>query len=89
MDLQHIRRGLANWLHVAFGAPFEDLGNTLPIGRQDDRHSCGICVVNAIEHAIFGVPLFTDRDRYCLHIQYFVEAVKHLLDNVSPICCRK
>ena len=82
-DLEHLCRGLKNWLNVAFGAGFKDLGKTFPIGQQADAHSCGICVVNAIEHAMFGVPLFTDGDRYRLRIQYFVEAVKHLLNNVG------
>jgi len=88
-DLQHICRGLANWLSVMFGASFEDLGNTLPIGRQEDAHSCGICVVNAMEHAMFGVPLFRDRDRYGLRVWYFVEVVEYLLNNVGvPFCTR-
>jgi hypothetical protein len=85
-ELQHIRRGLKNWLDATFGAPFKDLGGTFLIGRQKDGHSCGICVVNSIEHAMFGVPLFTDKDRHTLRIQYFVEAVKYLLDNVSILC---
>lgn len=84
-NLQHIRRGLENWLEVAFGVSFKDMGNTLPIGRQKDGHSCGICVVNAIEHAMFDVPLFTDTDRYHLRIWYFVEAVKYLLNNVRVL----
>ncbi|KAF9641889.1 hypothetical protein BDM02DRAFT_3194339, partial [Thelephora ganbajun] len=87
VDLQHIRRGLANWLNVAFGALFEDLGSTLPIGRQSDGHSCGICVINAMEHAMFGVPLFTDKNRYSLRIQYFVEAVKYLMYNSPQSTC--
>jgi len=81
-ELEHICRGLESWLSVVFEVQFKDLGNTLPTGRQTDGHSCGICVINAIEHAIFGVPLFTDRDRYRLRIQYFVEATEYLLNNV-------
>jgi hypothetical protein len=81
-DLEHICRGLEGWLNVTFGAGFKDLGKTLPIGRQADSYSCGICVINAIEHAMFGVPLFTDSDRHHLRIQYFVGAVKHLLNDV-------
>ncbi|KAF9779588.1 hypothetical protein BJ322DRAFT_1167867 [Thelephora terrestris] len=82
-ELQQIRRGLTNWLSVVFGVSFADLGNALPIGQQEDGHSCGICVINAIEHAIFNVPLFTDENRYRLRVQYFVEAVKYLLENVG------
>jgi hypothetical protein len=36
-----------------------------------------------MEHAMFRVPLFADRDRYRLRVQYFVKAVKHLLNNVG------
>jgi len=65
-----MRRGLARWLSIVFGVGFKDLGNTFLIGRQKDGHSCGICVINAIEHAIFGVPLFTDKDRNVLRVRY-------------------
>jgi len=82
-QLDHISRGLENWLSAMFGVQFEDQGNTLPTGRQTDGHSCGVCVINAMEHAIFGVPLFADRDRYRLRVQYFVEAAKYLLNNVG------
>lgn len=80
-----MRRGLENWLDAGFGAPYKDMGNTFLIGKQEDGHSCGICVVNAIEHGMFGVPLFTNKDRYALRVQYFVGVVKYLLDNVSVL----
>ena len=82
-EVQHVRRGLANWLKAVFGSAFKDLGSTFLIGRQEDGHSCGICVVNAIEHAMFGAPLFTDGDRYRLRVRYFVEAIKYLLNDVG------
>lgn len=84
-ELQQLRRGLENWLTTAFGASFKDLGNLLPIGRQEDGHSCGVCVINATEHAIFGVPLFTDKDRYALHVRYFIKVIGYLLDNVRVL----
>jgi len=86
-DLQRMRRGLENWLGTAFRVPFKDLGGTLPIGRQEDGYSCGVCVINAVEHAMFGVPLFTDKDRHALRVQYFVDAVKYLLENVRILFC--
>lgn len=86
-DVQYVRRGLENWLGVAFGVPFKDLGNAFPIGRQEDGSSCGICVVNAIEHAMFGAPLFMNKDRKALRVRYFVAAVTHLLENVSILLC--
>jgi len=71
-QLDHICRGLNNWLNATLGVESEDLGDTLPTGRQMDRHSCGVCVINVMEHAVFGVPLFMDRDHYRLRIQCFV-----------------
>jgi len=81
-DLQRIRLGLGAWMEVAFGVKVEDLGNTLRTGRQTDGHSCGVCTINAIEHAILGVPLFAPEDRLSLRVRYFVEAAGYLLRNV-------
>lgn len=89
VQLQRIRRGLEKWLSSGFGGRFKDFGNTLPTGRQTDGHSCGVCVINAMEHAIFGVPLFADRDHYRLHVRYFVGVTKYLLDNVGPVSRQK
>jgi len=50
----------------------------IPIGLQLDCYSCGICVMNAMEHALFQVPLFTGNDRHRLRIQYFVNLVTYL-----------
>ena len=64
-------------------SPIQRPRKHFPIGWQNDRHSCGICVINAIEHAIFNVPLFADENRYKLCVWYFVEAVKYLLNDVG------
>jgi len=94
-DLEDLRRGLSNWLPRAFEkkgkkgkkgkgkGDFTDLGGVLPIGTQNDGYSCGICVINAMEYAIFDVPLFKATDRFTLRVHYFLELVAFLLDNVS------
>ncbi|KAG1853619.1 hypothetical protein F4604DRAFT_1686217 [Suillus subluteus] len=48
---------LQRWLTVRFHGPFEDQGNTLPHGIQQDSISCGLFCVNTIAHNVFGDPL--------------------------------
>ena len=77
---------LATWVFKGKG-PFKNLGDTLPIGQQKDTHSCGICVMNAMEHVVFGAPLFTARTRESLRIRYFSELVTYLTTNVGSSSC--
>ena len=79
-----ILHGLERWLKTNFQRSFKNLGQTLPIGTQKDAISCGICVLNALEHALLGAPLFTDDRRNLLRVQYFTNITKLLLDHVSP-----
>lgn len=84
--MQEIRQGLAAWLNFAFGASFKDLGDTLPIGQQYDDYSCGICVANAMEHAMFNNTLLFDyKNPRTLRIRYFIETVKYLIENVRTL----
>ena len=78
-DVLHIGRRLADWLGVVFGRQFTLLSSPLPIGKQGDYDSCGICVMNAIEHAVFGVPLFTERQWHQHRVRYFVEFMAYLI----------
>ncbi|KAG1853416.1 hypothetical protein F4604DRAFT_1933310 [Suillus subluteus] len=48
---------LQRWLTVRFHGPFEDQGNTLPHGIQQDSISCRLFCVNTIAHNVFGDPL--------------------------------
>jgi hypothetical protein len=81
-DLAGLRKRLSTWLTHVFGGSFKDLGSTLSIGKQNDEHSCGICVINAMEHAVLNTALFTHEDRYTLRIRYFVELAEYVLRNV-------
>jgi hypothetical protein len=81
--LKPLRTRLRAWLGRLFGGTFEDQGNSLPIGLQQDGNSCGICVLNAMEHAVFGVPLFRHEGRLGLHVRYFVAMTKYALGEVG------
>ena len=52
-------RDLQKVFSAVFKIVFTDAGNTLAHGVQEDSSSCGVCTVNAIEHAVFGAKLFT------------------------------
>jgi len=81
-DLKQIHSGLEKWLKAIFRVHFKDKGQTFEIGKQEDGHSCGICVVNSLEHELFGAALFTHSNRNVLRIHYFMEVTKFLLKEV-------
>lgn len=82
-DIVKICRGLEHWTSTLFYRKFNNCGQILPIGVQRDGISCGICVLNALEHVLFGAPLFTQKRRNFLRVQYFTDIAKSLLDHVS------
>jgi hypothetical protein len=82
-DIDKICRGLDHWTNALFHAPFKNIGEVLPIGTQQDGISCGVCVLNALEHEIFVTRLFTHDRRNVLRVQYFMDIMKLLLDHVS------
>lgn len=81
-DAKHIYLGLSKWLKAVFGTSFRDVGRTFAIGKQEDGHSCAICIINSIEHELFGTTLFTHSSRNILRIHYFIKAMKLLLKEV-------
>lgn len=70
---------------MLFQISLQNVGSTLEIGRQEDITSCGICVVNSIEHHIFGTPLFTHGERDALRVYYFTKTVEFLVNGVSAM----
>ena len=82
-DLQSIRTGIINWLDTMKGLKVNDNANTLAIGVQSDTNSCGICVLNGIEHAIFGHDLFTHATRYEHRLRYFLAAFRYNSNQVG------
>ena len=52
------------------------------MGKQDDTHSCGICVMSAMDSVMFGRPHFTHAERYNLRVQYFIELTEYVAETV-------
>ena len=65
------------------GRQVKDGGNTLAHGTQNDTHSCGICTINAVEHALFQTELFIDRQRRYWRALYFNKLVQAENERVS------
>ena len=84
-DIGKICRGLDLWTGTHFYNRFKNVGGVLPIGTQRDGTSCGVCVLNALEHEIFDTHLFSHERRNVLRVQYFIDIMKLLLDRVSTI----
>lgn len=82
-NMRTIVEDVRAWIFDAFRQSFTDGGNTLAHGQQDDTFSCGVCTVNTIEHAIFGVALFTHRKRHLLRVRCFNRLVMAHNDTVS------
>ena len=88
MDLEDTRQGLKNWLEQTFGRAFTDNRNTVQIGQQGDTNSCGICVLNAIEHNVNPAhPLFKSDQRHAHRMRYFIAAMQRLHDEVRDCSC--
>ena len=62
-------------LHL-LGQKMKDGGNTLAHGTQNDTHSCGICTVNAVDHALFQTELFVHRQCRYWRALYFNRLVQ-------------
>ena len=82
-DITNLRAGLHIWLGSQVAARFVDRGRTVPIARQKDNYSCGICVMNMMERIMFKCPLFTDAQRHTIRVQFFNTLLEYLLDIVS------
>lgn len=82
-SLANLGSALRDWLEQALGAEFEGNGRTLPIGSQDDGSSCGVCVLNAIDHAIFGTALFRPSDRHLVRMNLFTKLAGYLRETVG------
>ena len=79
-DIPALCAGLEIWLSSVFNAPFKWRGRRLQIGQQTDSYSCGIFVMNVMEHAMFNRPIFGPEEKHDIHIRYFTELVEYVLD---------
>ena len=76
------RSGLIKWLDAFFGGSFVGPAQILPIGKQEDTYSCGISVINAMDHAVSKAPLFTHETRNQHRISYFMHILQVILNAV-------
>lgn len=72
----HAIKAIQGWLRREFGRTFDDCGNTLPHGRQNDSFSCGPGAINTIEHNLFGVEVLSHRTRRLWRLRYFNALVR-------------
>lgn len=71
------------WTENHFGGQFDT--DLLMAPEQSDSYSCGICVPNMFEHAIFDTPLWTTRTRECIRIRYFNQIARRHTNAVRTI----
>ena len=81
-EFDALHQGLCQWLGSAYKS--ENAG--FAIGKQQDRSSCGVCVLNAMEHAMLGTALFTHANRSLVRMGLFVKLAAHLLGKVGALC---
>ena len=81
-DTKQVCDNITAWLALAFKRKFSISTQALPIGRQKDGHSCGIFVMNAIEHAIRNVPLLTPEGWRGWRVSYFLTLTRYVLERV-------
>ena len=82
-QLATIFKGLRKWLSHEFERPFGLDDTVVLIGYQDDGHSCGPCVLNAMEREMTGVELFTDSAKFRVRMHLFTQMVAHLKRKVG------
>ena len=93
-SIKAIAAGVEAWTMAVFGKRFTSTGRSYAIGGQTDSHSCGVCVINAINASMNGTELFTRETRSKYRLQYFITAAEYLLKDTvrslptgySPIC---
>ena len=81
-DITKLHAGMHLWLGSQFAGRFIDWGRTLPIARQKDSYSCGICVMNMMERIMVNSALFTHAKCHMLRVRYFIDIMEYLLDMV-------
>ena len=74
-EFDALHQGLCKWL----GSIYKSKDASFTIGKQQDRSSCGVCMLNAMEHAMLGIALFTHADRILVCMGLFIKLATHLL----------
>lgn len=73
---------MRDWLTKLFNRRFTVQAKKQTTGIQLDDSSCGVCVMNAMEHSLFDVPLFEHETRFLHRLRLFVELMKHQMQIV-------
>jgi hypothetical protein len=84
-ELAELYTALRTWLNAVYGGASRSVGRKFTIGTQDDGSSCGVCVMNAMDHAMFGQALFTQADRHLVRMGLFAKLAGHLVDMVGAL----
>lgn len=83
--VEAVLNAVSKWLLAEFGYQFVCAGNSLPIGRQQDAYSCGVCAINSLAHILFGDPLFTHDRRELLRLDLFSLLTREQIKSVSVL----
>ncbi|TCD62510.1 hypothetical protein EIP91_006784 [Steccherinum ochraceum] len=71
------------WLRVRFDGPYQERGNVLVHGTQQDTVSCGICTMNTVSHAVFNDKVWStesldsERVKYLKELTFQVPLTRH------------
>ena len=79
---KELMTAMKKWLKSQFDGNWVNRGHSLPIGCQLDSHSCAICAVNAIAHAVSGDRLWEQKIATYERATWFTNLVKAHLDQV-------
>ena len=85
-ELESLFVGLERWLGDFRRGPVSNGGRRFKIGRQADGGSCGVCILNAMDHSMFKTEIFTHQCRALVRMELFSKLVQHLLENVFAFC---
>lgn len=73
---------IQEWLQTSFGYRFKLKGRTMKSGVQTDMRSCGLFVLNMLEHAVLGEALCEQSEMAQYRAWWFVQSVDRYAKNV-------
>jgi hypothetical protein len=82
-ELADLYTGMRKWLGLKFGRKFSSSGRKFTIGLQQDGSSCGLCALNAMDHAMLQATLFEHSMRDRIRMDYLVRMVRYVLSEVG------
>jgi hypothetical protein len=82
-QMTNIAEGLKRWLGMTHGHGVTEAIVEGHCGLQDDMNSCGVCVINVMDHAMCGADLFIHQRRFEWRMEYFATLIAFTLEKVS------